>query len=268
MPIDWKQKKTTNPGHQRGKTESELVLLPEQVEKILRTIENGPAKEHKKIRDYYLVFISYMLGLRISEAAILDRSTFRDVVADPVNGLPLVKTLKRSERIPIICTGCGRSSRVAANRDGKIWKCRHCLTDIQVRRPRGRYVQSGPPEISPPEFPTIARKKTLAYLAAIPAEQHWLFVGGDKTKHLHEDHISKIFSRYVALAGLSSKYSFHSLRHGMGSYVWDKTLDQKAVQDTLRQKDLKSSERYMHLNKRSKEKLRTGMDADFKGFDS
>lgn len=259
MPFDWKKLKGYKP-RKNGKSDSEMFLDTDQIEKILNAVKNGPAKPEKKKRDWMAIFLGFSLGLRVTETVILDRATFRDI--HHPNGMPYVKTLKRSERILIVCPGCGVAVRVAASRDGQTWPCKtaRCDTAIPIKKPKSRYIQTGPPEIQSPVFGDLARKHTLEYLDWMPAKQMWLFVGGDMNKHMSSNHLEGVFAQYVSMAGLSPKYSWHSLRHGLGSFLWERTNDQKMVQSALRQKNFNSSERYMDLSKRSKEKALTAIN--------
>lgn len=254
MPFDWKKQKGYVP-RKNGKTDSEMVLTTDQVQLIIKTIENGPAKPEKKARDRMAVLLGWHLALRVKETVLLDRSSFRDI--EFPNGLPHVRTLKRSERILIVCQGCGSSTRVAASRDGQTWKCRNpeCRQDIPIKKPKSRYVESGPPEIQPVSFGDLVRRDTINYINSLPPKQMWLFVGGNISKHMSPNHLEDIFGQYVLMAGLSPKYSWHALRHSRGSYVWETTTDQKSVQSALRQKSFGSSERYIHLSAKKKEML-------------
>jgi integrase/recombinase XerD len=60
------------------------------------------------------------------------------------------------------------------------------------------------------------------------------------------DHISKQFKKASRLAGLDESITFHSTRHSCGTYLTQRGVPTRVVQQLLRHSNIKVTERYIH----------------------
>ena len=71
----------------------------------------------------------------------------------------------------------------------------------------------------------------------------------DKSKPLSDESIAHAFKRYCRLAGLSTKYSLHSLRHSSALLRYSYGEDILSLQKTLRHRSLQTTTLYLnHLS--------------------
>lgn len=250
-----------NAPKREGKKQKRLLFLTgEDVKKILDAVEQSDSP-HKQ-RDYAAIFLGYHFGLRVSEAAMLDRRTFRDLEEGAVH----IKTLKQSKRIAYSCIHCRKRVRLAMSRAGKEWKCLCGHTQVIPDSLAEKAEKLGIPEKEPPAVEAHVIDFLKEYLASLPADQQWLFPGRSKGKHITSRQLENVFATYLSKAGLSAAYSWHALRHGRGVLIWERTGDIKAVQEFLRHTGLGSTEFYIHISpKRGKELAeKLGADTPFK----
>lgn len=196
-------------------------------------------------RDHCAIYLGYYLGLRIGEAAILARDSFRMLSDD---GTALIRTLKQTARIRHTCARCERSCRVSAGRIGQNHTCPRCGEVNPVRKPYGKEIDPTPPEKSPPVVERPVRNYILDYMTNVMRlGQDWFFEA-QSPEHVSTRQLSRIFATYVHAAGLSLNYSWHALRHGRGMYLWTRFKDVLMVRDGLRQKSITSAEIYAHFD--------------------
>lgn len=265
MAMDWRKNKGYKPVKE-GKQGADLYLEVEQFEQLLKAVENGPSK-HKR-RDYMLIFLGFTMGLRISEAVCLTRATFRNIKS---GGNPLIGRLKRASKIPCQCMACGRKWNAKLSRANTVMKCVNpaCNNQVKVFKPVGRKIVEGPQEVEMTTFHPTVRKKVLEYLEEIPEDQFFLFLGNrDKKtgqrKHLSSSHAEALFSRYVLLAGLNPRLSWHSLRHGHGRMMYSVTKgDLKAVQASLGHKSIQAAQIYAGMDRSRVEEINKDISERF-----
>lgn len=260
MAMNWKATKGYQPV-KGGKQGTDKFLEYEQLERLLKAVEEGPSK-HKK-RDWMLLYCGFVLGLRVSECVALSRATFRNVREGPEEGWPLIGRLKKASKIPCQCSACGRKWNAKLSRAGTTMKCASPSCDQMVRviKPVGKRITEGPQEVELRAFHPTSRKKILDYLKEMPEDQFYLFPGKRDPKtgrrtHMAASHAAAIFNRYVLLAGLNPKLSWHSLRHGLGSLIFEKTDGNLvAIKEALGHSSVKTAEIYGHLTGNANRKV-------------
>jgi integrase len=221
-----------------------MFLTAEQVRQILNAVESD-TDNTCKARDYCAIFLGYFFGLRVSEAAMLSRDTFRDIA----KRMAYIRTLKQSERIQITCKSCSRRLRLALARAGKTFICPRCNAENQV--PATRAVYAGPPEKQPPIIePHVVQFVTDYMRNSMRPDQQWFFEGCTKGVHISANQLGKIFAHYSMQSGLSPTYSWHALRHGRGVMLYESFENLVMVRDMLRQKSTKTAEIYAHISPR------------------
>ena len=237
-------------GHVK-KTDAERVLSQDQWRAILAAVEANKLKFPKWKRDYTALYLGMMFGLRIGEVVLLQRRHFADLEASDSAHIP---TLKRSERINASCHGsvldgkpCKQHMHFSASRAGQKFWCHNCGTEGIVPTPI-KAPQTGVVDVDPP----VIEEAVVAYVVDymnnhMRPDQEWL-IEGHKGKRITNGFMSKIFNTYCKLAGISAKYSFHSLRHGRGVLLYSRFQDLLLVRDCLRQKDMKSAQVYVGLD--------------------
>lgn len=253
MPFKYVQTKKLGRGHCH-KSKSERALSELQWRAVLDAAEDSQHEfnQHWK-RDYTAIYLSFMLGLRIGEVSILERKHCRELLAGGETiHLP---TLKQSERLPFRCKNgdCLRKVRVKAEYAGKPYECSKCGTKSIVPHP-GKSLVMGVVE----KDPGFLEEATIAYILDyikdhMRPDQRWFFEGRRKGYHVSVSNLSRIFNTFAQRAGLSNKYSWHSLRHGRGVTLYSHTHEVEAVREGLRHKHLKTAEIYI------------GLDAELKG---
>lgn len=237
------------------KSRSEFYLTVEQLQAVLDKVREAerdadgvknPKKRARLIarakRDHAAIFLGYYLALRVGEAAICERDSLRHID----DGTIYVRTLKNLPRLPFVCEQCHRRTRVASGRIGQLHRCSACGHESHIEVPK-RALDLNPPEKEPPVVERFVLEYAREYIRGLPADQRWLFEG-HKGYHLSSQHLNRIFSTYTRGAGLSSKYSWHSLRHGRGLLIWETFKDHVMLRDSLRQKTVSAAEFYMHLS--------------------
>lgn len=254
----WKYLDTKGIGRIREKkSKRDMVCTQDQFAKMIRTIEGSQAQFNKNwVRDRALIYIAYNLGLRIGEAAMLERSHFQRLEQDDVVAIP---TLKQKDRIPFLCKNCGKRSRVTTDRLGEIFACPRCgeIDEVTSKLPVKPY------SIPLRDLPFVegpVASFIVDYISKLPPDQKFLFPSRNGG-HLSESFTSRIFSTYAQLAGLSPYISFHSLRHGRGMRVYSMTGgDLVATKDALRHRDIKTSQIYASLDEETRNKYKKSLE--------
>lgn len=258
------QSKNLNIRGSAEKSKKERVCYPAQFAALMKAVERSAADFNKHWeRDQALLYIAYNLGLRIGEAAMLEKTHFEKLERDDIIMIP---TLKQSERILFQCSNpdCGRRCKVSTARLGDLFECPKCFSCSEVKSVK----EIKPHEVPLKDIPFVEGQVSafiLSYLAKIPQDQKWLFPSSKKEKgHISSSFASRIFSTYAQMAGLPTCMSFHSLRHGRGMRIYSITDgDLVAVRDSLRQKDIKTAQIYSSLDQEKaasyKKKLEKGV---------
>ena len=237
------------------KTNRQKFLTGEQVKTILDEV----VRENKKFmrRDHCAIFLGYYLGLRVAEAAMLERNTFRDIA----EAVAHIRTLKQAARIVYTCRACLRRSRVAGTRAGTDFKCNKCGATGRVPEPRNP-VSKLPPEKIPPTVERHVIDYIVKYmLNVMKPGQRWFFETGPD-RHAGAETLRRAFVHYAMQAGLDPMYSWHALRHGRGVALWEKFQDPVIVRDMLRQLSINSTNQYLHLSPRRGLQMQEALEAD------
>ena len=221
------------------KTRRQKYLTQAQVKKVLKAIKQSD--QPKRERDHAAVYLGYFLGLRVSEACILERQSFRHIAEHQA----YIRTSKSIPRIPAICQ-CGRRWRVSANKIRHRVPCPRCSRSVTVNAP-AQPIDTNPPEKEPPVVETPVVNFIQEYMRSRSCGKRWLFESKRGT-HISTRQLNKIFGHYCIAAGLDPAYSFHALRHGRGLLIYERFKDPVMLRDMLRQKTLSAAEWYMHLS--------------------
>lgn len=231
------------------KPEDKMFLTKDQVFRILAAIEKDQKNNPNWKRDHCAIYLGFFMGLRISEAAMLSRDTFRFIE----NGQVFVKTLKQAPKVKLKCD-CGREWRVSSKKIGKTVRCKNCADHVAVKAPRD--VDQNPPEKQLPAVERQVLQYVKDYLETLPDDQEYMFCPrGDHHRHIAARTLHSVFITYASKAGLDKRYSWHALRHGRGVAIWSLGKNLKLVQNMLRHKSMMTSERYVHLDPKEKGKM-------------
>lgn len=249
-------------GHQ-PKVPRQRFLTQAQIKAILDAVQKSENKF--KQRDFALIFFGYYLGLRVGEVVMLSRDTFRD--AD--EGLVYVRTLKAAPRVPHTCKECGRRCRVAVSRHNTELQCANCGHKNVVHVPQNLREKEVNPEKTPPAVETKVLEFAQDYLKnQMRPDQFWLFESPSTDPklrgkfHIATSYARRIFNTYVQAAGLDPEFSWHSLRHGRGVFVYERFNDVQQVREMLRQKSLGAAEIYIHMSPARAQKLRDALERE------
>jgi integrase len=245
-------------GHVK-KTDVERVVTEAQWRRLLEVCEQSKEDFNANWkRDYTALYLGYMLGLRIGEAVLLERNHFSDLEKLDVVRLP---TLKQSERIQYVCRSCKRKCRVKSDRMGTAFTC-SCGTEGTVPKLAGFKPHIGAVEMDLP----FVEEQTVGYLIDyiqnhMRPDQRWFFESPKNPKcHISTSHMSRIFNTYAEAAGLSKKYSWHSLRHGRGVRVWSLFKDLVMVKGALRHRNIAAAQIYAGLDPETKADYKKKME--------
>ena len=77
-------------------------------------------------------------------------------------------------------------------------------------------------------------------------DDHHLFFS-KQGKKISPRALQHIFKRAVEISGLPSYYSFHSMRHSYGTYLYEKTMDLRFVQKQLRHSKISTTQIYADI---------------------
>jgi site-specific recombinase XerD len=245
------------------KAESDTFLSVEDVNKILLTIKQSdhPMKE----RDHCALFMGFYFGLRVSEAAIIERNCFRHID----KGQIYVRRSKSVPRIAVECSGCKRKFNISAKKSGQEHDCVRCGRPMKVIAKKT--IDMTPPEKSVPVVETRVSEYIKEYMVKhVRPGQRWFFEGSyaqgtplEDIPHIGTRQMANIFSHWVVAAGLSPIYSWHALRHARGMFLYERFNDLSMVQKMLGHKSIASTQIYVHMSPRRKAAYRESLDSVF-----
>src|SRR5208282_5662943 len=90
-------------------------------------------------------------------------------------------------------------------------------------------------------------------------DQSWLFESVPN-RHISRCLMGRIFNTHAIAAGISPKYSWHSLRHGRASKLFSMFKNLILVRDCLRQKSTKMAELYSHMDPDETREMQKALD--------
>ena len=88
----------------------------------------------------------------------------------------------------------------------------------------------------------------------------WLFPGQNELQHLSIRSAQNIFEKALHNAGISKAVSIHSLRHTFATHLLECGTDIHYIQKLLGHACIKTTERYVHVARRSLEKIQSPLD--------
>jgi site-specific recombinase XerD len=223
------------------KTKREKFMTVPEIEQLLKTVEETNMKKMR--RDHCAIYLGFYFGMRIGELRHLTRETFRDIE----QGVVYVKRLKSSDRIKYICPHCQKKCKCSSDRIGTEFPCCWCGVKTEVKMPK-KAPHVGPKEKALPMVEGFVIDYIKNYMTRhMRPDQHY-FIEGSKSNPLSTQQLSKIFSTYIQLAGLNDHYSWHSLRHGRGVFLWERFQDLVVTRDMLGQASISAAEIYTQLS--------------------
>ncbi len=87
-------------------------------------------------------------------------------------------------------------------------------------------------------------------------KDRWELVFSLNGKVTSRSHCHTRFKKWLALTGLPSSLSIHSLRHTYGTLCLDKGLSLTFVRDNLRHSNISVTSQYLHLTKESRNRVK------------
>ena len=77
----------------------------------------------------------------------------------------------------------------------------------------------------------------------------WVFPSPEIARaHISDRYARMIFDWHIRKAGLNGRYSFHSLRHFAGVYLWSGSKDLEYVKKQMRHENIATTGIYMHMS--------------------
>jgi len=249
---------------QNPKADRDRFLTVGEVNKVLQTIKES--KHPKRERDHCALFMGFFFGLRVREASMIERPNFRFLS----KGQVFVRRVKTTPRIAVTCKFCNRKFNVSAKRIGEDHECVRCGRPSKIMAPKGKPLDLNPKEKALPLVETKVSQYVQDYLEKLRPGQRWFFEGQHKKDaaleqipHISPRMLERIFAHWTVTAGLSPLYSWHSLRHARGVFLYERFKDLKMVQEMLAHESISSTEFYMHISPERKEQYRKELDSLF-----
>jgi len=90
--------------------------------------------------------------------------------------------------------------------------------------------------------------------------EKWIFPGCPATQHLSIRSAQNIFDKAVRRAGITKKISIHGLRHTFATHLLEGGTDIRYIQTLLGHANLRTTERYTHVARRSVLNIRSPLD--------
>ena len=88
----------------------------------------------------------------------------------------------------------------------------------------------------------------------------WLFPGQPSSRHLSIRSAQNIFDKALAKAGIQRPLSIHSLRHSFATHLLESGTDIRYIQNLLGHSNLRTTERYTHVARRSLLRIKSPLD--------
>lgn len=248
---------------QNEKSRRQRFMSVGEVGLLLKTVETE--KRPLWRRDYAALMLGFYLGLRVSEAAAIERAWFRHINSEEV----YVRRSKSVPRISFTCSKCNRKARVSATKINTEHQCGRC--GAKQRVVCTKEIDMRPPEKLAPVVERWVLDHVKNYMSTyMRGNQRWFFEGNYNDHTPLEDippicvsQLERIFSSYCKNAGLDSLYSWHALRHGRGVMIWERFHDLVMVRDMLGQKSLSSAEIYIQMSPSTRQQALDKLNQDY-----
>ena len=91
--------------------------------------------------------------------------------------------------------------------------------------------------------------------------EKWLFPGCPSTRHLSIRSAQNIFDKAVRCAGITKKITIHGLRHTFATHLLESGTDIRYIQTLLGHANLRTTERYTHVARRSVLNIKSPLDS-------
>jgi integrase/recombinase XerD len=89
----------------------------------------------------------------------------------------------------------------------------------------------------------------------------WLFYSGkNKDKHISKRSIEKMFTKYKLASKINPNATVHTLRHSFATHLLENGTDIRFIQELLDHKNIKTTEIYTHVSKKSITKIKSPFD--------
>ena len=95
---------------------------------------------------------------------------------------------------------------------------------------------------------------------SIMEENTWLFPGMTSSTHLSIRSAQKIFEKAINKAKIPKKLSIHSLRHSFATHLLENGTDIRYIQTLLGHSNIRTTERYTHIARRSILNIKSPLD--------
>ena len=90
--------------------------------------------------------------------------------------------------------------------------------------------------------------------------EKWLFPGYPPTRHLSIRSAQQLFDKAVRRAGITKKITIHGLRHTFATHLLESGTDIRYIQTLLGHANLRTTERYTHVARRSVLNIKSPLD--------
>ena len=94
--------------------------------------------------------------------------------------------------------------------------------------------------------------------------KHWLFEGPNNSQY-SKTSIQNIFKKILKNAGLSNRFSVHSLRHSFATHMLENGESIFTIQKLLGHSNVKTTEIYTHVDSSATYKIKSPLDDIMKG---
>lgn len=90
--------------------------------------------------------------------------------------------------------------------------------------------------------------------------KYWLFEGAGEGARYSSKSLSTLFRRACDKAGLSERFTLHSLRHSFATHLLDAGTDERIIQELLGHQDIKTTLIYTHVSRKSLSRIKSPLD--------
>jgi len=102
--------------------------------------------------------------------------------------------------------------------------------------------------------------KVMKEYLAIERPYHWLFPGDDRSRHITERTVQKVFEKARDNGNIRKKVSIHSLRHSFATHLLENGTDLRFIQELLGHQSSKTTEIYTHVSIKDIRRIQSPLD--------